>query len=344
MWGVGVPVGRKHPAPRRVFLSHTSDLRSLPKERSYVAAAESAIVRAGHAVSSMGYFGAQAAPPLDVCRTAVRQAQVYVIIAGFRYGSPAPGHPEMSYCELEHEFAVERRIPRLVFLIDTDADGTAEMTTDGAHDDRQLRFRTHLSNSGVTVATVSDPAELETKLLQALALVDKSGPLAHIANKARHALRPRKVGIVAGLVAILGVAGLPAWIGSTYGNSPNGPEYRTVVQATLDWQASGVHVHPGETISITSEGTWGPFGKGLRNDADGCGPPYCTNAEDEPNNYCSCAIHAALIAKIGPSGRAFLVGRQLVLDPTAGGELHFRINDAVTADNDGELSLTLTRR
>jgi hypothetical protein len=118
---------------------------------------------------------ARAESPRDMCRAAVRQAHVYVIIAGFRYGSPVPGHPEMSYCELEHQFAMERRIPRLVFLIDTDAEGSAEMMTDGAHDDRQLRFRTRLSDSGVTVATVSDPAELEYQLLHDLARVGNPG-------------------------------------------------------------------------------------------------------------------------------------------------------------------------
>jgi hypothetical protein len=37
------------------------------------------------------------------------------------------------------------------------------------------------------------------------------------------------------------------------------------------------------------------------------------------------------------------VGSHLDLNPTDSGELHFRINDSVLGDNDGELRLTLAR-
>ncbi|HEV8559117.1 MAG TPA: hypothetical protein VGR06_22430, partial [Actinophytocola sp.] len=58
------------PPPRRVFISHTSELR----EHGFVAAAESAIGSAGDSVSDMKYFPARDAPAAQVCREAVQEA------------------------------------------------------------------------------------------------------------------------------------------------------------------------------------------------------------------------------------------------------------------------------
>lgn len=154
--------------PLRVFLSHTSELRTHPRSRSFVAAAEEAVKRSEHALIDMAYFPASAASPADLCCAKIATADVFVAIIGFRYGSPVAHRPELSYTELEFETASRLRLARLIFLLREDAASLPPVTQSIEDSARQREFRHRLLDAGVTVASIASPAELELKLFHAL--------------------------------------------------------------------------------------------------------------------------------------------------------------------------------
>jgi Mrp family chromosome partitioning ATPase len=162
--------------PLRVFVSHTSELRRYPAGRSFVAAAEQAVIRAGGVVLDMAYFTAREDKPARYCREQVGRAEVYAGIIGFRYGSPVRDEPELSYTELEFATAGELNLPRLVFVLDENAvlPLPGVFLSDPVHGERQRAFRARVQEAGITVQRVDSPDRLETLLYQALTTMQQA--------------------------------------------------------------------------------------------------------------------------------------------------------------------------
>jgi uncharacterized protein DUF4062 len=159
-----MPETRPRAGRQRIFLSHTSELRSVPPRRSYVAAAEAVVTRAGHVIADMAYFPPASRPPAAVCRRAVEEADALVLIAGHRYGSLLPEPESISHTEWEFRVARGIPIPRFVFFLEDDADGGDALRGDAQDAERQREFRRRLRDSGLTIATVDSPGALEATL------------------------------------------------------------------------------------------------------------------------------------------------------------------------------------
>ena len=158
--------------PRRVFLSHTAELREFPAGRSFVAAAEAAVNRAGDAATDMAYFTARDNKPAEYCQERVRGCDVYVGLIGLRYGTPVRDQPEVSYTELEFDTAAEAGLPRLMFLLDENAAVPIPpgrlLDADPDRQARQRAFRAKVLDSGITAGKFASPEQLELLLLHAL--------------------------------------------------------------------------------------------------------------------------------------------------------------------------------
>jgi tetratricopeptide (TPR) repeat protein len=157
----------------QVFVSHTSDMAAFPEARSFVQATLDAVNRAGMAAVDMRYFAAREGRPADYCRQRVRDCEIYVAVIGFMYGSIVP-EEAISYTELEFEEAGAAGIPRLVFLLDPNADLPDHLIDS----DRHLvdRFRRWLLQAGLTVRFFTSDSGLELEVFHALSEAGTGGP------------------------------------------------------------------------------------------------------------------------------------------------------------------------
>jgi hypothetical protein len=158
------------PGPWRVFLSHTSELRSHPKGKSYIDKAEEGVIAAGHVPIDMKHFPAVDEPAATYDSRRVEECDVYVGIYGLRWGTPVLGQPSISCTEQEFNHATASGIPRLIFIIDTSSTELGlppDALLDLDHGQRQLAFLQRVRNSGLIAKPFRNPEDLK-------ALVERS--------------------------------------------------------------------------------------------------------------------------------------------------------------------------
>jgi Domain of unknown function (DUF4062) len=146
-----------------------------------VAAVERAVSATGYVIVDMADFPATDQPPAQLCQKRVQGCDVYVGILGTRYGSPVRDKPGVSYTELEFDAATEVGLPRLVFLLDTEASDVGippSRLIDHEFGRRQAAFRHRVQNSGLVTQKFTDPAslgQLVERSLRELAAQDRRG-------------------------------------------------------------------------------------------------------------------------------------------------------------------------
>ena len=141
-----------------------------------MAAVERAISACGHVIVDMADFPAADQPAAKLCAERVRGCDVYVGVLGTRYGSPVCDKPHVSYTELEFDTATGAGLPRLVFILDTDAADVGippSRLIDLEFGARQEAFRRRVQASGLVTQTFTDPATLGQLVERSLRELDE---------------------------------------------------------------------------------------------------------------------------------------------------------------------------
>jgi hypothetical protein len=102
--------------PLKIFLSHTSEFSSYPRDKSYFTHAVEAVEKIGHKCVEMAGFSAQSTPPEVYDANRVKECDVYIGILGMRYGTLTS--EGISHTEHEYNTALEQNKKIFVFILD----------------------------------------------------------------------------------------------------------------------------------------------------------------------------------------------------------------------------------
>jgi hypothetical protein len=141
----------------------SSTVRDLPDHREKV---RDACLRQEFFPSMMENWPALDADGVTASLEKVRKADAYIGVFGFRYGY-VPDGSEISVTEMEYNCAVERKIPRLIFLMDEEHLVTVERVERGQNAEKLENLRRRLKSER-TVSLFKSPDDLLAKVIDSL--------------------------------------------------------------------------------------------------------------------------------------------------------------------------------
>lgn len=110
----------------------------------------------------MELFGSESESPLDVCIKRVKEAALFILIVGFRYGGIIEEQGK-SITQIEYETAIAEGIPTLVYIIDDD-EPVSLKSIDFENAKKLSEFKETLKHRHV-VSTFTTPDDLGSKVL-----------------------------------------------------------------------------------------------------------------------------------------------------------------------------------
>jgi hypothetical protein len=159
------------PSPLTAIISHTSELDLWPRGVSYVGIVRQVLAAKGWARWEMDDGSADPSSSLELSLARIDDADVYIGLHGFRYGTIPDGY-DRSYTHLEYDRATERGIPRLCFVLGDLADLPPVHSKDPEHGDRQADLRRTIAGGSTVVVFIESAADLKSKLTDALHELD----------------------------------------------------------------------------------------------------------------------------------------------------------------------------
>ena len=142
-------------------------------------------------VSGMEIFGARSAEPLQTCVDEVMKCEVFVGIAGMRYGS-VDEKTAKSFVRVEYETALEKNLDILIYLIDEEKAQITPKFVDVGESASKLRDFKDLLRKKHTIETFMSPEDLATKVERDLLRLFTEKGLAIKEEKLRPSAQPEK--------------------------------------------------------------------------------------------------------------------------------------------------------